>query len=391
MLAKTKTLCKMNPHLMSLLKSALNLNDKAVQLLEAAGCVDPAAIAAMELSELRKRLAAANQQHKVFKKLPSDNQIEQWITAARKQSGTAGEAPVVEEETRAPEPEVVEEFPTEEAEPELVNFEFDPDVLEMIAMSPVALPLPGKLLAAKKVPVHEIPVAVLLTAARGDVSIRLGTKAPEKPVESTIIKNPVAQGNYVNTISFGVKKEEVNRSRIRSTQEFLDPNAKPETIDHKARAAQRMQILRAALPETNRGVNPSSRRYIRGVLHSHPNQVWWGALFTLACHFFIPIGIFAAFALLLKDNGSTTFQWVPSWFLAFPLGVFVVGALYLLISYGCSCRICGQKCFVPRNCLKNRKAHHLPVLGNIFAVALHIVLFRWFRCSFCGTPVRLKQ
>jgi hypothetical protein len=41
--------------------------------------------------------------------------------------------------------------------------------------------------------------------------------------------------------------------------------------------------------------------------------------------------------------------------------------------------------------LKNRKAHHIPVLGYVFAVAVHIVLFRWFRCTYCGTPVRLKE
>lgn len=386
MLAKAKSVCKLATRCMSLLKSTLNLNDKVVQLLESAGCGDLAEIAVMEVNDLRNRLSAANQELKVYKKLPSTKQIEKWITAAREQSGMTSAESVPAAETAAPEPET-----PEAAEPELVNFEFDPDVLEMIAMSPVALPLPGKFLAAKQVPVQEIPEAILLTAARGDVSIRVGTKSPEKTTDSTIIKNPVAQGNYVNTISFGMKKEEVNRSRIRSTQEFLDPNAKPQTEDHKARAAERMQRLRAAAPETNEGVNPASRRYIRGVLHSNPKQVWWGALFTLACHIVIPLGIFAAFALLLKDNGSAMFQWVPSWFLAFPLGVFVIGALYLTISYGCSCRICGQKCFVPRNCLKNKKAHHLPILGYVFAVALHIVLFRWFRCSFCGTPVRLKE
>lgn len=386
MLAKAKVPCKLAAHFMSLLKSTLNLNDKVVQLLEAAGCDDLGAIAAMDVNDLRKRLADANQQLKVYKKLPSAKQIEKWITTAREQAGVTTEEQAPAEET--PAAAQVAETP---AEPELVNFEFDPDVLEMIAMSPLALPLPGKLLAAKQVPVQEIPEAVLLTAARGDVSIRVGTKSPEKTTESPIIKTPVAQGNYVNTISFGMKKEEVNRSRIRSTREFLDPNAKQPTEDHKALAAERMQRLRAAAPETNRGVDPSSRRYIRGVLHSNPNRVWWGALFTLACHFFIPFGIFAAFALLLKDNGSSLFQWVPSWFLAFPLGVFVIGALYLTISYGCTCRICGQKCFVPRNCLKNKKAHHIPILGYVFAVALHIVLFRWFRCSFCGTPVRLKE
>jgi len=359
---------------MSSLKSTLHLNENIIRLFEAAGCGDLGVIAAMEAKELAAVLARANQQLRVVEAIPDTAQLYQWITTARGLSDAATEH---EGETSA--------------EPEIVNFEFDPDVLEMIAMSPLALPLPGKLLATKQVMVQEIPEAVLLTAARGDVSMRVGTKSPEKAKLSPIIKTPVTQGNYVNTISFGLKKEEVNRARIRSTQEFLDPNIKQPTVDHKALAAERLQRMRAAAPETNRGVDPSSRRYIRGVLHSNPKKIWCGALFTLACHFLIPTGIFAAFALLLKDNGFSLFQWVPPWFLAFPLGVFVAGLLYLTISFGCSCRICGQKCFVPRNCLKNNKAHHLPLLGYVFAVALHIVLFRWFRCSFCGTPVRLKE
>jgi hypothetical protein len=46
---------------------------------------------------------------------------------------------------------------------------------------------------------------------------------------------------------------------------------------------------------------------------------------------------------------------------------------------------------VPKHCLKNRKAHHLPLLGHIGAVALHVMTFKWFNCTFCGTAIRIKK
>lgn len=365
---------------MSLAKSKLGLNSKARLLLDAAGYTDIASIATEEASLLHLKLTETNQRVAIYQKLPGISSVSQWIEEARQLSTSSS----IDHHLQG--------FPSHEASSaELVNFELDPDVMEMIAMAPLAIPIPGKSLAEKQVPVSEIPEGVLLTAARGDISIRVGTKAPEKAQESQVVKTPVNHGSYVNTISFGLKREEVDRSRIRSIQEFIDPDKQPNVEEQKARAEERIRIMRAALPETNKGVDPSSRRYIRGVLHSNPHQVWWGAVFTLACQILIPLGIFAAFALLLKDNGFSLLQWVPSWFLAFPIGVFVSGILYLLVSYSSSCRICGQKCFVPRNCLKNRKAHRLPVLGYVFAVALHIILFRWFRCTYCGTPVRLKE
>lgn len=368
---------------MSLLDSSLALHEKALHLLDAAGYQTIEQVAQAEPESLRDRLMEVNLDQRIFKKLPSLRLIEDWIDQAqahlRGESITDGHKAADATETDAHAP--------------IVNFEYDPEVQEMISMAPLALPLPGHLLAQKNVPVSEIPEAILLTSARGDVSIRVGTNSPEKSKEKEIqvIKTPVSTAGYVNTISFGTKREEVDPSRFRSIEEFQSPESKSQKIDYKAQAEERMRILRAALPETNHGVDPESRRYVRGVLHTHPKTLWWGALFTLLCHFFIPAGIFSAFALLAKDQGVSVFQWVPNWFIGIPICVFVFGIFYLTISYSCNCRICGQKCFVPRNCLKNRKAHHIPVLGYIFAVALHMMLFRWFRCTYCGTPIRLKQ
>lgn len=355
---------------MNSLTDRLHLSQKMVQLLDAAGCGEVADLAGREAGELHAALLEANERLQLHRTIPAAEKIATWINEAR---------------------EVQE---VDQVDPDaLVNFEYDPDVLEMIAASPVAVPVSGKSLAAKGVPVSAIPKAILLTAARGDISIRATVKGLEKPkdaVEPAITASSTS--SYVNQISFAKrKKEEVNLKRVRSTAEFLDPNAENAFVEDKSKAEDRLRLLRAALPETNRGVDPNSRRYIRGVLHSHPRSVYWGAWFTIACHFFIPAGILAAVALLLKDNEVRSFAWVPQWFLAFPLGVFLFGFLYLTISYAASCRICGQRCFVPKNCLKNRKAHHIRLLGYVLSVALHIVLFRWFRCTFCGTPVRLKQ
>jgi hypothetical protein len=47
--------------------------------------------------------------------------------------------------------------------------------------------------------------------------------------------------------------------------------------------------------------------------------------------------------------------------------------------------------YVPKHCLKNRKAHHLPLFGYIGAVALQVMVFKWYNCTFCGTSIRIKK
>jgi hypothetical protein len=104
-----------------------------------------------------------------------------------------------------------------------------------------------------------------------------------------------------------------------------------------------------------------------------------------------PIGVIAGFLLPLSDLLPLYFGWVPTWFLVFPASLPLVGIAYLIWGMGGSCRICGQKQFLPKVCLKNSKAHHIRGLGHIVPVCIHMLLFKWFRCTYCGTPVRLKK
>ena len=40
---------------------------------------------------------------------------------------------------------------------------------------------------------------------------------------------------------------------------------------------------------------------------------------------------------------------------------------------------------------KHIKAHRFPGMGYVVPLCFHMLTFGWFRCSSCGTPVRLKK
>ena len=156
-------------------------------------------------------------------------------------------------------------------------------------------------------------------------------------------------------------------------------------------AEDRVALIRTPRVATNKGRDPRSRWYIRGVLHSHPRSIYLGAVATLLVIIMIPLAMVASALLLASVELPERFGWVPEWLLAVPVALPLFGIAYLIFGLGGSCRICGQKLFTHRSHLKNSKAHHVRGLGYILPLCAQILLFRWFRCTHCGTPVRLKE
>jgi hypothetical protein len=336
----------------------LNLRPDEHELLQLAGFESIEDIEQWELSRFISKIQQTNKTHEILQSEFSSANIKRWWkSAVEKKSSRAKHS----------------------APSDVVNFELDPEVMEMMRNAPLAEALSTRTLAAKNVPVSAIPIAVLLTEVHGDISVRVSTKSQQKSQVTSLATSAIG---HVNSISLSRKKEDIDLSRIKTLQAHSDIAPLPKAD---------FNIVTTTRPETNKGVSTDSRRFIRGVLHPKPAFVWWGALFTLITQFAIPLGIVSMTLLLLRDQKHETFSWVPSWFLAFPISVFAFGILYLTISYNCSCCICGQKLYVPKRCLKNKKAHRIPFLGFIFPIALHTVLFRWFRCSHCGTAMRLKK
>ena len=357
---------------MPTLASISGIGTTSLELLEAAGFLDVQSLAMAGADELTEELVRANRMLGIAKRSPSRADVDDWIRAARQSL----DLPLADEPT-PDDPPPAATMP--------VNYEGNADVAKLLAVAPFAIPLPARQLMENRVPVSEIPPAILLNRYSGDLEVRVEDRAttPQpKPQRS-------ATPSYVQVADPTPPRREIDVSKLKSTEELLDQPRRPSTP--KPPQDDRVALIRTTREETNRGRDPKSRRYIRGVLHTHPVSLAIGAIVTLILMVLLPASIVSALLLLLSDQNPQNFSWVPKWLLAFPLALPVIGIAWLIWGYGGSCRICGQKLFMPRACRKNAKAHHVPGLGHIVPLCFHLLTFRWFRCTFCGTPVRLKK
>ncbi len=350
---------------MTHLSSIPGIGKTSLELLEAAGFLDVESLAKAGVDELANELERANTILQIAKKAPARSNVEKWISSARDLTG-------VEAATAA-----------RPAMP--VNYEQSPDVAAMLDHAPFAIPLPARLLKERELAVGDIPAAIFLNRYSGDLEVKVEGKIPKAPQS-----RQMTTGNFIKMADNGQTKVELDGSRFKTTEEMLGGTVKPITRKG-ADDNDRVALIRGPRVETNKGRDPQSPFYIRGVLHSHPVALSIGAIVTLILAVLLPLAIISAGLLLLSDLKPEHFPWVSKWLLVFPFSLPVVGIAYLIFGLNGSCRICGQRMFVPRMCLKNSKAHHVRGLGYIVPVAVHMLVFKWFRCTYCGTPVRLKK
>lgn len=346
------------------LRTIPGIGKASLELLEAAGFADAEALAKAGLDELANELERANSILQISKRVPGRSNVEKWIASARDITGAPEGAPV---EVRMP-----------------VNHEVIPKVATMLAAAPFAIPLPARFLVEQQVTVGDIPAAILLNRYSGDLEVKVDEQIPKST-------RPIAvPSSNVRIADNAATRREIDVSRVKSTDTMVGGVVRPVTMK-TADEDERVALIRGPRMETNRGRDPQSRRYIRGVMHGYPIRMALGAVVTLMVFFMLPTAIVSSLLLLLSEEMPQRFGWVPKWLLVFPVSLPVFGLLYLIWGIGCSCRVCGQKIFSPRMCLKNAKAHHIRGLGHIIPVSLHMLLFKWFRCTYCGTPIRLKK
>ena len=353
---------------MDSLNAIPGIGKSSLELLEAAGFLSVESLANAGVDELTAELERANSMLQILKKTPSRTLVESWVTSAREITGVTTETETV---TKMP-----------------VDYEKTPQVAAMLNAAPFAIPLPARILVAENLAVSDIPPAILLNRYSGDLDVRTGQRLPE--IRHAKASNHNGSGNYVRLAETSNSRLEIDTSRLRSTDDLGE--LKPRTPAVKVSPANdRVALIRAPRTETNKGRNPESRRYIRGVLHSHPHSITAGAFVTLLAFVTTPLAVISALLLLLSGEMPLEFSWVPGWLIVFPLVLPFFGICYLIWGLGGRCRICGQSLFRHRHHLKNSRAHHIRGLGYILPLCVHILLFRWFRCTHCGTPVRLKE
>jgi hypothetical protein len=425
-----------NPTRMGKLTIRSRLSAEERDLLEAAGFDEDRDLTRVGPQRIHEELAKANEFLEIMDEAPTLETVESWVAelkppekpaaekapgetptqsakeAAKSSPRKTAETPAANSAAAASEieasvpdaaPETVEEpsalpTPAAEAPDGYYNFELDPDVQDMLARAPVALPLPNRLLAEKQIPPAEIPAAELLTSAPGDLDVRVSghSAKPSKTEPNAPKSRMVGLVNVAESRRHG--KREIDISRIRSMDHARrepapdEPAAKRAAATRKTHAQhERLQLLRTARESTNRGKDPNSRRFVRGVLHDRPVLVVFGSLAAILFELCVPAAIIVTPLLILADTYPDTFPAVGRWLLVFPLLVPVLGLLYLTFSTRVKCRVCAQKVLWPKHCRKHVKAHHLPGLGHILPLAFHTLTFGWFTCTFCGTAVRIKK
>lgn len=399
------------------------------ELLVATGWTDVQSLARADVEVLLREIKAANDMLRIVPRAPDRKKVERWISAAGrlvesppvKKRGTkeavAGPAVAVEKPRRASRarssakkaasaPPIVEQpvaaEPEDSGEAELralsgpVNFEAEPDVIEMLAVAPFALPIPARQLAERGISPSEIAVAPVLNRAFGDLEVRVTIEKPRRkdlPAAPASGRRAAASGAVqVADLGFSTGRRGFDAARVRTIEELqgeVPPVRAAST--RMGMEDERIALLRAPRPETNAGRKPTSKFYIRGVLHDRPYVVWFGGLILILLQICLPLAVIAAPLLILSDQMPDKFGWVPPWIVALPIAVPVLGLFYAFVSTRAKCRVCAQRMYVPKHCLKNRKAHHLPLFGYIGAVAMHVVAYRWYNCTFCGTSIRIKK
>jgi hypothetical protein len=332
------------------------------------------------VDDLVRELERANRILKIAKRAPARKSIESWIAAARESIGEKDE------------PTALPSMP--------VNYEATQQVMSLLAVAPLAIPLPARELVRNQLAVSDIPPAILLNRYSGDLEIRVNDRstAPRAVAWAPLRSASRSQSSsgFVKLAETAPQRFEIDTSRFRSIADLEAagqriPVSKSHTNSDSSPETDRVSLIRAPLEKTNRGRDPRSRWYVRGVLHTHPVSMTLGAIITLIMVVLLPLSILASALLLLSDQFPATFPWVSVWWLAVPCCLPLVGILYWIFGVSGKCRICTQRVFLPRGCRKNAKAHHVRGLGYIIPLCFHLLVFRWFRCTYCGTPVRLKK
>lgn len=371
---------------MSELQNVPGIGKQSAKLLQAADVTSVTQLAACSLDELVERLRQTNEEIALLKHAPTLRQIRTWIEAAGQIEPVVAEADDPKEKQGAKE------------EPTYTDYSEDADVQAMILAAPAAIPVSGQMMKEAGISPSKVLEPILLTAVADDVDMRVAKPKKRRSISKTTAErkhHPIA--NVLGSReALGPSGEAaaIDISRVKPLEDFMTETARNRVETHELSEEERERqrrhkLLTATRPETNRGVSKDSRRYVKGVLHPLPFRMWIGSLVVISFLILAPLAVLATGTMLIL--GAFDIAHFSKWWLLLLAVVPIFGIVYLVVANGCRCRICGQKQFLPKNCLKHRNAHHVPLIGYILPTAFHILSFKWFRCIFCGTPVRIKE
>lgn len=367
---------------MSALTAIPGLTPECIELLEGAGIRTAGALAKLSPVEAHKRIEMSAWQKGRVQRAPSLSTVQQWVRQATDLPGALEEIPAAlpapewDQGDDLPEVIVLDKAtlpvknayvpPAQRARQAAAGSSLPPMGIPLQTVRPpVTAPVPA---AVKSGPVSQLPAATPL-AAGPRPAIAAPVIAPSAMTAAQDVASlPAALPTFTTFEAY-----EAGETRVAPLSRIsLDAPAEP------LEPGRTMDRLNAA--------ESLSRWVQRGVQHPTPWFLIFGALVSLLWRLAVLgalVGI--PWLLLTAERGSDHRMEVM-----IAGGVLLVlGFAQLIVLNRARCRICSCHLFYSRDCVKNRKAHHLFGLGYTASLALHLLIFQWFRCMYCGTAIRL--
>jgi len=144
-------------------------------------------------------------------------------------------------------------------------------------------------------------------------------------------------------------------------------------------------------PRKIRGGDQTLSRWVRrGVQYPKPVETYFSMLWVLISRVLFYVVMIGTPLVLITSSGDGSRDALWN-FLAVPVVFIVFSIGHLLIASRTKCKICSCPLLYSRRCHKNKKAHPRFPLGYAGSTALHAVIYRWFRCMYCGTAIQLGK
>ena len=343
----------------------------AIELLEAVGYTEVGDLDQADTNELIVELVEANKLLGVMPGEPTKQSLEEWQKLAN--DHVMGRKEILQERQQESGKAKSEEPTTDkigdphkhedrDSSPVIVNLEQNSGILEMLAVSPEAESLDAAALHDRKLSFSDMPDGLLLSRYEGDMKINIMTT--------------LGRADTHLRRRDEVKRIGLKASRIRSFDDLRHGN-------------HHVKPLQGGMPNEeisqdknlNAGIDPESRRFIKGVPHSDPKSIYLAALavfFLAVCSVLNLVGVPALLIVQKHLGHERLLVWVMALF-----AVLLVSILcYLLLGLRAHCKICSQRPLMPKKCVKHKKAHHVRGIGYILPTALQVLFFKWFYCTY---------
>ena len=225
---------------------------------------------------------------------------------------------------------------------------------------------------------------VVITDNSKDPVSALGINSPLAGNEPVDLKTPntieVNDFNALNTRE--PEKEYLDKSSIASVEDYREGKTKVTPLEGRRVGA------RTGLEDSPSFLSGRFARFQdRGLPYPQPGKLVFTSLLVLITRLsLITTLVILPLSLYI---GSTEFGlWVV---LSVVASFLLLCVMHFMATHQTRCRVCSCHFYRAQRCKKHRLAHKLPLLGYAFGGATHLLLFRWMRCMYCGTAIRLRQ